>query len=49
MFRGKPKDAGFRLRPLLFTQAWVQLPTGWRLLNWHQSPSVGHVLQASPA
>lgn len=49
MFRGKPKDAGFRLRPLLFMQAWVHGRDGWRLLNWHQSPTVGRVTGASPA
>ncbi len=48
MFRGKPKDAGFRLRPLLFSQAWAQSDAGWQLLNWHQSPIVGLVAQASP-
>ncbi len=48
MFRGKPKDAGFRLRPLLFSQAWVQADAGWQLLNWHQSPIVGLVSRASP-
>lgn len=47
-FRGKPKDAGFRLRPLLFSQAWVQVAGKWQLINWHQSPIIGLVNQASP-
>lgn len=48
MFRGKPRDAGFRLRPILFTQAWVETAGGWQLLNWHQSPVNGLITAASP-
>jgi hypothetical protein len=47
-FRGKPKDAGYRLRPLLFSQGWVREASGWRMLLWHQSPIVGHVSKGSP-
>lgn len=49
MFRGKPRDAGFRLRPMLFSQGWVRAEGEWRLASWHQSPVVGHVQQQSPA
>jgi len=48
MFRGKPRDAGFRLRPMLFSQGWTMTPTGWRLISWQQSPLVGHVTTQSP-
>jgi ketosteroid isomerase-like protein len=49
MFRGKPRDAGFRLRPMLFTQGWTRNDGVWRLASWQQSPIVGHVQQQSPA
>lgn len=49
MFRGKPRDAGFRLRPMLFSQGWAHLPMGWRLASWQQSPVVGHVTRQSPS
>ncbi|MBL0923096.1 MAG: nuclear transport factor 2 family protein [Sphingomonadaceae bacterium] len=48
MFRGKPKDAGFRLRPMMFTQGWMKRTDGWRLASWHQSPVVGHTDAQSP-
>jgi ketosteroid isomerase-like protein len=48
MFRGKPRDAGFRLRPMLFSQGWTQRPAGWRLASWQQSPVIGHVTTQSP-
>ena len=48
MFRGKPKDAGFRLRPMLFSQGWAATPAGWRLASWQQSPVIGHVSRQSP-
>ena len=48
MFRGKPWDAGFRLRPMLFSQGWTRLPDGWRLASWQQSPVIGHVTRQSP-
>ncbi len=48
MFRGKPKDAGFRLRPMMFTQGWALTPEGWRVTSWHQSPVIGHVSAQSP-
>lgn len=49
MFRGKPRDAGYRLRPMLFTQGWVRGTAGWRIASWHQSPIVGHINRPSPA
>lgn len=49
MFRGKPRDAGFRLRPMLFTQSWTRLDGVWRLAGWQLSPIVGYVQQQSPA
>lgn len=48
MFRGRPKDAGFRLRPMMFTQGWTRTRDGWRVVSWQQSPIVGHVTQQSP-
>lgn len=48
MFRGKPRDSGFRLRPMLFSQGWVLQPAGWRMATWQQSPVVGHVSRQSP-
>jgi hypothetical protein len=49
MFRGKPKDAGFRLRPMMFSQGWAWMEGRWRMASWHQSPIIGHVSQQSPA
>jgi ketosteroid isomerase-like protein len=48
MFRGKPKDAGFRLRPMMFSQGWVNENENWMLASWHQSPIVGHATGQSP-
>jgi ketosteroid isomerase-like protein len=48
MFRGKPKDAGFRLRPMMFSQGWVNRKGAWMLASWHQSPIVGHATGQSP-
>lgn len=49
MFRGKPRGAGYRLRPMLFTQGWTRTGAGWRILSWQQSPVIGHVTRISPA
>lgn len=49
MFRGKPRDAGFRLRPMMFTQSWTKLDGVWRLAAWQLSPIIGYVQQQSPA
>ncbi len=48
MFRGKPKNAGFRLRPMMFTQGWALSDGRWKLASWHQSPVIGHVTGQSP-
>jgi ketosteroid isomerase-like protein len=48
MFRGKPRGAGFRLRPMQFSQGWVRRKSGWQLISWHQSPIIGHVTRQSP-
>ena len=48
MFRGKPRDSGFRLRPMLFSQGWTRTRAGWRMASWHQSPVIGHVSEQSP-
>lgn len=47
-FRGKPKDAGYRLRYMLFTQGWLRTNAGWRVVLWHQSPVIGHLVNGSP-
>ncbi|MCG8505835.1 MAG: nuclear transport factor 2 family protein [Sphingomonadales bacterium] len=47
-FRGKPVDSGYRQRHLTFTQGWNRFADGWRLVNWHQSPIDGHVIEGSP-
>ncbi|RME65325.1 MAG: nuclear transport factor 2 family protein, partial [Alphaproteobacteria bacterium] len=44
-FRGKPIDSGYRQRHLLFSQGWNRFDDGWRLVNWHQSPIDGHILE----
>lgn len=48
MFRGKPRDAGFRLRPMLFSQGWTRTREGWRIASWQQSPVAGLVDRPSP-
>ena len=47
-FRGKPVDAGYRQRHMAFTQGWHKFDSGWKIINWHQSPFDGHILEASP-
>ena len=49
MFGGKPRDAGFRLRPVLFTQSWTRIDGAWRLAGWQLSRIIGYVQQQSPA
>ena len=48
-FRGKPADAGFRQRHMLFTQGWAREDGAWRLITWHQSPLDGHIIETSPS
>lgn len=49
-FRGKPVDAGFRLRHMMHTIGWSRpSATGeWKIVLFHQSPLYGHVDGASP-
>jgi hypothetical protein len=47
-FRGKPKDAGYRLRHLLYSQGWIRDAGVWRMVLWHQAPIVGLVTDGSP-
>jgi ketosteroid isomerase-like protein len=48
VFRGKPRDSGYRQRHIAFTQGWARRKEGWRLINWHQSPFDGHIIEGSP-
>ena len=48
VFRGKPKDSGYRQRHIAFTQGWARRGGDWKLVNWHQSPFDGHILEGSP-
>ena len=47
-FRGKPKDSGFRLRFMGFTQTWVRDGDSLQLVCWHQGPLHGQIDGASP-
>lgn len=48
-FRGKPIDAGYRLRHMLQTMGWSRGVDGeWRIVSFHQSPLVGHIEHGSP-
>ena len=47
-FRGKPRDAGFRIRHMMFAQTWAKTSAGWELVLWHQSPVDGHIFGVSP-
>ena len=47
-FRGKPTDSGYRQRHMAFTQGWHHSSKEWKLINWHQSPFDGHIIEASP-
>lgn len=48
-FRGKPVDAGYRIRPMMFSQGWFFDNGKWKLASWHQGPIIGHVTSQSPA
>ena len=48
-FRGKPRNAGFRLRHLLYTHGWTRVKGEWKLLSMHLSPVAGHIVGASPS
>ncbi|QMW23075.1 nuclear transport factor 2 family protein [Sandaracinobacteroides saxicola] len=47
--RGKPKDAGFRLRPGFVSAVCTRTPAGWKALSLHLSPLAGQILDASPS
>jgi len=47
-FRGKPVDAGFRLRHMMFTISWRRDTGTWRVVCFHQSPVRGHADGPSP-
>jgi ketosteroid isomerase-like protein len=49
-FRGKPVDAGFRLRHMMHTIGWSRPAAGadWKIVLFHQSPLHGHIDGASP-
>jgi hypothetical protein len=51
VLRGKPKHAGFRLRPgfCTVTCAWDTAASAWRALNIHLSPLRAQILDASPS
>ena len=48
-FRGKPVEAGFRLRFMAFTTSWYYDGKTWRLISWHQSVLAGRIAGASPS
>jgi hypothetical protein len=47
-FRGKPVNAGFRLRHMLHTIGWARSDGAWRIVCFHQTPVWGHVQNPSP-
>jgi hypothetical protein len=51
VLRGKPKNAGFRLRPGTCTVvcAWDANANAWRALSIHLSPLRSQILDASPS
>lgn len=48
MERGKPKGAGFRLRPLYATAVFVRAGAGWRALSLHLGAIAGQITDISP-
>jgi ketosteroid isomerase-like protein len=47
--RGKPKNAGFRLRAGYCTAVCARTPDGWRVLGLHMSPLSSQIIDASPS
>lgn len=47
--RGRPKDAGFRLRPGVVTAVCTRDAGAWRALGLHFGALSGQILDASPA
>lgn len=48
MERGKPRDAGFRLRPGYATAVLVRTDAGWRALALHLGALAGQIADISP-
>lgn len=47
--RGKPRDAGFRLRPGFCTAVCSKSAAGWRAVALHMSPLSAQIIDASPS
>lgn len=47
--RGKPVDAGFRLRAGYCTAICAREPQGWRALGLHLAPLASQIIDASPS
>jgi hypothetical protein len=48
MDRGKPKDAGFRIRPSYVTAVFGRAGVGWQALGLHIGPLNGQLIDISP-
>ncbi len=48
MDRGKPKNAGFRIRPTYCTAVFARTPAGWRAIGLHLGPLSGQLTDISP-
>jgi hypothetical protein len=48
MDRGKPKDAGFRIRPTYCTAVFARTGSGWRAIGLHLGPLSGQLTDISP-
>jgi hypothetical protein len=48
MDRGKPKSAGFRIRPTYCTAVFSRTPAGWRAIGLHLGPLSGQLTDISP-
>lgn len=48
MDRGKPKGAGFRIRPTYCTAIFARTPAGWRAIGLHLGPLSGQLADISP-
>jgi hypothetical protein len=48
MDRGKPKDAGFRIRPSYATAVFARTGAGWQAIGLHIGPLNGQLIDISP-
>lgn len=48
MDRGKPKDAGFRIRPSYVTAVFARVSGGWQAVGLHIGPLNGQLIDISP-